>query len=435
MTDNASKSMKKFMTIWTGQFFSILGSGLSSFGLSIWVLKQTSSNMNFAMTFLVQILPGIIFAPMAGSFADRKNRKRIMILTDSIDALLKAVMVALVLTGTLKLWMVYPILFISSTLNTFQGPAFDASIPQIVPKEQLGRANGLRQLTRSVQSMIAPIVAGALYPVIGFSGLLGIDFFTFSIAILTIALQSIPQPSVSNDTEGKNRILSDMKFAMNYVKGKQGFSALISVFALLNFIANLCIVLVGPMIMANYDSKFYGLVNSASGAAMVVGGFVAGLLPASGNRVRKIFLSLILSGIGLCVMSKSPMWAVIAAGYFLFMLPVPFTNGTFGTMIHMKFSGDVLGRVGALVDGLMKIITPAAILLAGFLSDRVFNPLLMPSGLLAETWVGRFFGVGEQRGVALLFILCGLVLIATCITMLCNKKVMDMEKVNEDAVK
>lgn len=434
MTDGTSKSMKKFMTIWVGQFFSILGSGISSFGLSIWVLKQTSSNMNFAMTFLVQILPGILFAPMAGSFADRKNRKKIMILTDSIDAILKVLMVVLVLTGTMKLWMVYPILFVSSTLNAFQGPAFDASVPQIVPKDQLGRANGLRQLTRSIQSMIAPIVAGALYPVIGFSGLLVIDFFSFSFAIFTIALQSIPQPEVSDETGGKNSVLSDMKFAMNYVKGKQGFLSLISVFALLNFIANLCIVLVGPVIMANYDSQYYGLVNSASGVAMVVGGFVAGLFPASEHRVRKIFLSLILSGIGLCIMGKSPLWFVIAAGYFVFMLPVPFTNGTFGTMVHMKFSGEVLGRVGALVDGMMKVITPIAILLAGFLSDHVFNPLLMPEGALANTWAGNFFGVGEQRGVGLLFVICGLVLIATCIVMLCNKKVMEMEEVNQDAL-
>ncbi len=434
MAENTSKSMKKFMTIWTGQFFSILGSGLSSFGLSIWVLQQTSSNMSFAMTFLVQILPGIIFAPMAGSFADRKNRKKIMILTDSIDAALKVLMVALVLTEVLKLWMVYPILFLSSTLNAFQGPAFDASVPQIVPKEQLGRANGLRQLTRSVQSMIAPIAAGAFYPMIGFSGLLVIDFCTFGIAIVTLALQSIPQPTVSDETGGKNRALADMKFAMEYLRGKQGFLSLISVFALLNFIANLCVVLIGPVIMANYDSKFYGLVNSASGVAMVVGGFVAGLFPVTEHRVRKIFLSLILSGIGLCIMGKSPMWAVVAAGGFVFMLPVPFANGTFGTMVHMKFSGEVLGRVGALMGGLMSIVTPVAILLAGFLSDRVFNPLLMPDGALANTWAGRFFGVGEQRGVGLLFVLCGLILIVTCIATLCNKKVMDMEDVNEDVI-
>lgn len=73
------KSMRKFLVIWAGQFLSILGSGISAFGLSIWILTTTSSDTGFAMSFLVQILPGI--------------------------------------------------LFVSSTLGTFQGPAFDASVP------------------------------------------------------------------------------------------------------------------------------------------------------------------------------------------------------------------------------------------------------------------------------------------------------------------
>ena len=74
-----NEKFKKFMVVWFGQFVSMLGSGISSFGLSLWIFMMTKSATTFAMTFLVQILPGIIFAPFAGSMADRQQRKQIIV--------------------------------------------------------------------------------------------------------------------------------------------------------------------------------------------------------------------------------------------------------------------------------------------------------------------------------------------------------------------
>lgn len=343
-------------------------------------------------------------------------------------------MMLLLYFGAMKLLNVYLILFLSSTLNTFQGPAFDASVPQIVPKEQLGRANGLRQLTRSVQSMVAPVAAGALYPVIGLIGLLAIDFVTFLFAITTVLVQRIPQPILRDAKKTKNKVWDDVKGAMAVIRSKSGFIELIAVFGLLNFIANLAIVLIGPIVISSYSESIYGLVNSISGVAMVIGGMIAGAFPVKKHRVRSIFRSLIFTGLGLCIMGASPLWYVLAAGFFVAMLPIPFTNGTFGTLIHMKFPGEMLGRVGALIDALLKMITPIAFLLAGFLSDKVFNPLLVEGGALADTFVGRWIGVGSQRGSGLILIISGILLAITCIAMLCNKRVMMLEEVNPDEV-
>ncbi|KUK15300.1 MAG: Major facilitator superfamily MFS_1 [Petrotoga mobilis] len=204
--------------------------------------------------------------------------------------------------------------------------------------------------------------------------------------------------------------------------------------ALLNFIANLCIVLVGPIIMGNYNSVIYGMVNALSGVALVLGGLVASAIPISKNRVKAIFISLILSGIGLCVMGVSPLWYIIGVGFFIFMLPVPFTNATLGTIMQLKIEGNVLGRVGAVIDGLLKIITPVAIVLSGVLAEKVFNPLLIDGGALANTWIGSLIGVGKNRGIGLMFILSGLILCVVCGLMLFNKVVMNLEEKNQDAV-
>ncbi len=422
------KSMKKFTIIWIGQFLSILGSGVSAFGLSIWVLKETSSTTSFALTFLAQILPGILFAPIAGSLADRKKRKNIILLTDSFDAVLKLVIVFLLVTNRLRVWMIYPIGFLSATMSSLQGPAFSAIIPSVVPKDQLGRANGMMQLIRAIQSLIAPIIAGALYSVISLSGLFVIDFITFIVAILTMLPQSISQKLVEKtESSFVKTIVSDFKFTMNYIKSKTGLMQLIVAFSVLNFLANLVMVLIGPLVMANYDAYIFGIVNSVSGVAMIVGGLIAGIIPAKKNKVRSIFISLTLSGIGLSTIGVSPNWIAIATGFFIFMLPLPFANGTLGTLLQTKIEPTALGRVGAIMGAMLQAVTPIAIISAGLLADYIFKPLLIKGGALTGTWLSALIGEGSARGIGLMFIISGILLTVLCVSMLLNKIVMNME--------
>lgn len=411
---------------------SILGSGLSTFGLSVWIFEKTNSATSFAMTFLMNMLPGIFFGPLAGSLADRKNRKFIIIITDTMDALLKVLLVVLLVTNRMELWMIYPISFISSTLGSLQGPSFNASLPEIVPKKDLGRANGLMQLIGGIQGIIAPIFSGALYPTIGLSGLLIVDIVTFIIAMITIIFQKIPQPKIEDSKVNASNIIKDFKYAIEYLKKKVGFISLIMSFAILNFLANICVVLIGPLVMSNYESSYYGFVNSMSGMAMFLGGVIAGIFSLSKGRVKKIYLALILSGIGLIIVGISPTWYIIGIGYFIFMLPVPFANGNLGTIMQLKIEGNVLGRVGALVNSLLKIVSPIAIISAGFLSDKVFNPLLVERGKLSNTFIASILGVGENRGTAIMFILSGIFLILFCVLMTLNKDVINLEENNLD---
>ena len=95
--------MKTFMVIWFGQFISMLGSALSAFGLGIWIFQKTGNAASFAMSAACTVLPALLFAPFAGSIADRKKRKAIILLTDSIDAFLKILIVTLLIFNKLEL--------------------------------------------------------------------------------------------------------------------------------------------------------------------------------------------------------------------------------------------------------------------------------------------------------------------------------------------
>ncbi len=433
--DLSEKNMKKYYIIWIGQIISRLGSAISSFGLVVWIYQTTGSATSFAVGFLLNVLPRIILAPISGSVADRNNRKKIIIITDVLDAILKLSLVFVIFGGRLNIWIIYFVIFTSKTLGAFQGPAFNAVIPLIVPKDSLGKANGLNQLLIAVIELGAPVIAGSLYGFIGLSGLFIFDFFTFFVAIMTVATQKIPHKiELSDDKKIIKNAINDVKFTVNYISKMSGFWTLILSISVLNFFANFAMVLLGPLVLSNYSEKIYGLVESSFGIALLVGGLIASVIPAKTNKMRKMFIGLLLCGFGFFVIGFSPLWYVIGFGVFLFGLPLPFVNGTFGAFTQLKIESKALGRVGSMTAALGHAMTPVAVILSGVLADKFFNPLLVNGGSLSNTIVGKLIGVGEVRGIGLMFIITGAILILYSLFILLNKDVMNMEYNIPDAV-
>ena len=405
--------MKTFMVIWFGQFISMLGSALSAFGLGIWIFQKTGSAASFAMSAVCTVLPALLFAPFAGSIADRKKRKAIILLTDSIDAFLKILIVTLLIFNKLELWMVYPLVFISGTLGAFQNPAFGASIPMLVPSDKLTRANGLLQFSSAIQNLLAPVIAGFLYPLIELKGLFIIDFVSFFFALASIAFIKIPQPSIEKTKDSLVlAAFKDLQYAWKYLIQKEGLMQLIVFFAFLNFIANLSMILLGPLMMSVYNSQAYGNVQAGIGLAMLLGGLCSSLIPDTKNKIKRILLILSLCSIGPIISGTTLNRIIITGGFFIFMFPVPYVNTLLMSIFQIKIERNVLGRVGALMTAILAAITPIAYLCAGPLADYVFEPLMNEKG----------------RGIGLIFIISGILLIISCFLMRLNKTVTSIEK-------
>ncbi len=435
MIRSEAKSMKKFLFIWAGQFFSILGSGISAFGLSIWVLQNTGNTTSFAMTVALSTLPVVIFAPMAGSLADRKNRKSIIIVSDSLDLLIKILVIITILTGNLKLWIVYILNFVSSALATFQSPAFAATIPLIVPKDHLERANGLSQLRGAVMNILIPSAAGLLYPVIGLSGLFVVDFLTYMIGMATILISAIPHNIKTKEEEKveKQGVLKDTVEAFQYIKSKAGFLSFLVAASVINFFASVVNVLIDPMVMEHGSTRVLGFVNSGAGIGLLIGGILASVFPPKGNKIRIMSLSMLLSGLGLIIMGINPGWYVIGGGLFIAMLPLPYVNGSALTIMHKKIASEYHGRTFSLVGAVSQMLMPVGAIFAGLLSDGIFIPLLREDGALAHTFVGDIIGTGATRGMGLLSIVCGFCVIAVCIYLFTNKTISSIETRLPDA--
>ena len=436
-TTSASRSprtMRTFMVIWLGQLISMVGSGLTSFALGVWTYQQTQQATPFALTVFLSTVPRLLLMPLAGSLADRWNRKRLMLLADTGSALVTLAAVLLLATQGLQVWHVYLMALADAVFAAFQEPAYTASITMLVPKENLARASGLGQLSQAVEMLIAPVLAGALFGFIGLRGIILIDFLTYFFALGALLWAHIPQPAPERQTAPpRHQVWEDMAFGWRYLRARPGLFGLLLYFALVNFTVNLATVLTGPLVLARYSAAALGGVQLALGVGMLAGSIALSAWGGPKRRSLGIIGFIALGGVGLLITGLNPALVFPAVGLFVLVAAVPMAAGPSQAIFQSKVAPEVQGRVFAMRSLISRSMMPLAFLLAGPLADRVFEPLMQPGGALAGS-LGALLGTGAGRGVGLMFVLAAILLLGASLAAYLNPRIRHVETELPDAV-
>ncbi|GBD84454.1 enterobactin exporter EntS [bacterium BMS3Abin02] len=399
--------MRTFFIVWSGQLVSIVGSSLTGFALSIWVYQQSGSVTMLALVMLAATVPGVLVAPFAGALVDRWDRRLVMLGGDGAAGMATGVVALLLVLGQLHLLWIFALVIVGSVANAFQEPAWTASVPMLVPKKHLGRANGLAQTGQAVGNLLAPAIAGALLGIFGLWGVLLVDFVTFLVAVGTVSAVRIPRPE---RTAGVRSVQKEAAEGWRYLRARPGLFALLGVMAVINFQFGFASVLFIPLFLSFTNEVILGSMMSIAGFGMLLGTVV--MSAWGGPRRRIAGLAILISVAGLALSATGVRAAVLPAtiGMSGLFFLVPIVNGTSQALWQTKVHLDMQGRVFALRRMMAQIAAPASYLLAGPLADRVFEPLMR--GPLASS-VGSVIGVGDGRGIGLLFIVMGLSLSIT----------------------
>lgn len=405
--------MRAFFLVWGGQLVSILGSGMTRFGLAFWVYGESGSVTSLSIVILAATVPALIVGPFAGTIVDRVDRRLVMIASDSTAGAMTLALAILWLSGHLSFWHIVVVAAVGAVAEAFQSPAYMASVTLLVPKAQLNRANGLVNVNEALSQVLAPVLAGVFVASIGLGGVLAIDGITFLVAITTLVIVRIPRPEKDESGESATpSLLGETAEGLRYLRARFGMLLFLFLAAILNFLLAFNSVLIFPLLLSFTNEAVMGSVLSAIGVAMLVGSLVASAWKGPGQRMR--FMLATMSVGGACVvlvgLRPSALWiAMWAAGM---MLLVPLINATSQSLWQIKIAPSYQGRVFATRRVIATFASPLALILAGPLADRVFEPLMAAEGGLADT-AGRLIGTGPGRGVALMYVLMGLGVVAT----------------------
>lgn len=402
--------MYAFILIWFGQLISLIGSGLTQFALGVSVLKATESVTQYGLVVTCILLPPILLAPIVGPLVDRWDRRQVMILSDTGAGLCTLAIALMFFFGYVRLWSICLATAVGSAFGAFQWPTYAAATTMLVPKEQLGRANGMVQLAQALGQLVYPALAGFLLARIAVWGVIAIDFATFLFAVLTLLLIRIPNPKPATEKRAGS-LWGEFADGLRYIAARAGLLGMMGLFVALNFLMGFINMLVAPLVLAFASPQALGTMMTIAGTGMLAGGLAMSIWGGPKRRIYGVLGFLALSGLFVALGGVRPSVYLATCAGFGFFFCVPFVMAASQAIWQSKVSPGMQGRVFA-TQRMVAIAGPFSMLLAGPLADYVFEPLLAVDGPLAGS-VGRIIGVGKGRGVGLMFILLGLLTILT----------------------
>ncbi|MFJ5230849.1 amino acid adenylation domain-containing protein [Kitasatospora sp. NPDC088391] len=408
-------TLRRFLTVASGQQVSMIGSALTEFALPVWIYLRTGSLAQFGLLAACGLVPGILAAPLAGAVVDRGDRRRTMLCGDLAAGLTQALLLVLHLTGSLRVWHAYVLIGVLSAALTFQRLAWNAAVPQLVPKRYLGRANGVVQMLFGLAQFLVPVFAVGLLAAIGLGGILALDVGSYAFALaVTLAVRF---PDLMGAVR-RESVAAEIRAGFRRALGSRNFRAMLLFFAVLNVFLSPLFLLTTPLVLSFAELPAAGWVATAAGAGAVLGGLT--LLVWGGPRrlrLRGVLLCTLVLAAACLLTGLRPSLATVVPGAFAMAFGLALVNGVYATIVQTKVPLRFHGRVIAVNTMVAWSTLPVGFALVAPLGPRLLQPLMEPGGTLAGT-VGRLIGTGPGRGIGLLYLLFGLamaVLVLACL--------------------
>lgn len=362
---------KNFYSVWFSRLISILGSSLTTFGVSVWVYGETGKATPMAVTMLCSILPSVIFAPLSGIVCDYFNRKKVIFIADSIVAITGLALLMYLMMERFDFGIICAFNFINATANMLDNNAYQASLSTLVKENDIKKAGGMNQIIDSISSIIAPVCAGILYYPVGLKGLLVIDLCTYVVAMLIfIRVPACVFSDFPKEKKEHEKFFENILAGFQFIFSQRGLTLLMIFYAMFNFPLNVSDSLTEPLVLSLGNSFDMGLVKMAGGIGIFLGSLFITGKGMKYSYSKSIFISAVVTGVSICVIGIRNNIYSIMLGEFVFLFIIPIVNTLAGTLWILKTPKELQGRVYAARGMVVKSIIPLSYLLVGPMADR-----------------------------------------------------------------
>ncbi len=391
------REITKFLT---AQTISLFGSSLVQFAIIWYITLETKSGVMMTLSTLSGFLPQILISFFAGVWADRYDRKRIIMVADGAIAAATLVLAVLFLLDYKSAWLVFLVLAVRSFGSGIQSPAVNAVIPQIVPKDSLMRVNGINGTLQSITFLISPALAGVLYGTFGLVATLFVDITTALLAILVMTTLNVPLHQRALQKQESSHY-EDFKGGLKYVMGHRFIRSLFVFFALFMFFIVPAAILSPLFVARNFGGEVWKLTANEMlfSLGTALGGVLVSLWGGFKRHITTIGVSSICFGLLTTAMGLSPTLWIYLVVIFVTGIFIPYFNASTMVLFQEHTEPEMLGRVFSFNQVISSAAFPLGMLVFGPLADQMqISHLMIVSGiLLAIIGVGVFFTPAFKR--------------------------------------
>ena len=400
----------KFLLLWAGELISSVGGGLTSFGLGVYIFRQTGSAASMAIVTLLGFLPTLLLSVPAGALADRYDRRLLMMLGDGCSALGVIYILFCMIRGNAGITQICIGVFVSACFSALLEPSFRATITDLLTKEEFSRASGLVSLAGSARYLLSPVIAGFLLAISDVKVLLVIDICTFFLTVTSTAV--VRRGLEAKEVEKKEPLLQSMKEGWSILCAKKGVITLVVISSVITLFMGVFQILAEPLILSFADATTLGIAETLCASGMLVSGLLLGIKGLKGNYVKTLGMALVFSGAAMLGFGLLENIFVICVFGFLFFAALPFANNCLDYLVRTNVPDDAQGRVWGLI---------------GFISQIGYIFAYGLSGTAADI-LGKITGRGVGRGSAFVIMIAGICLSLSALSVFISRDVRELEK-------
>lgn len=379
------------------QTVSLFGSMLVQYAIMWHITLTTQSGAMMTIAIVAGFLPTFFLSPFAGVWADRYNRKSLIIIADAMIAVATLLLAVLFMLGYKALWLFFVISAVRALGGGIQTPAVGAMLPDLVPEEKLTKVNATQGTIQAFVMLVSPMVSGALLTVATIESIFFIDVVTAAIAILSLLfLVQVPVHEKAKQKQTTS-YFSDMRAGLAYIKSHSYVKAFFLFCAVFFLLAAPVAFLTPLQVTRSFGDEVWRLtaIEITFSIGMMIGGAAMASWGGFPNRVHTMTLSSLV--IGICTFAlgfTSNFWLylffMVLVGVALSMFNTPST-----TLLQEKVEPDFLGRIFGVMSMISSSMMPLGMLLFGPIADLIrIEWLLMGTGILM--FVQGFFLIGTK---------------------------------------
>lgn len=370
---------RNFALLWLGGLISTMGDWVLDVGLPIYAYLLTRSVLVLSISVLLTSVPSIVLGSLAGVLVDRWERKRTLVIVNVLLAL--GLLPLLLVRSADRIWIIYLVALLESSLEQLSTPAQNALLPTLVGEAHLVQANTLNSLTGDLARLIGPALGGLITAVFALNGIVLADMFSFVVAALLISLpvlaaRPLTEGQISSPVAAVQRFWNEWIDGLRVIRAERTLSVLLAMFGIMMLGEGTMSVLFPVFVyhVLHGGALQIGQLISAQAVGGLLGGLLLGWLGPRMMSRWSIGLSSFAVGFGDLLIFNSPAFFPfywVSVGLFIAVGVVTIFRTGRDALLQMKspdaYRGRIFGALG-MVTGILYLI---GTVLAGFFTDRL----------------------------------------------------------------
>lgn len=389
------------------------------FALTFWVYLETRSVLATGVIGGAYMLLVAVFSMLFGTIVDRHRKHAVMVFSSLVT--LGAFLVAgvlyllqpeseLVNLGGPWFWLFSGIILFGAVVEHMRNIALSTTVTLLVPVERHANANGMVGTVQGIAFMITSVFSGLAIGLLGMGWTVVIAIVLTAAALVHLLFLRVPEDQPIPD---ENRSAIDLKGSIAAIRAVQGLFALIVFSTFNNLIGGVYIALMDPYGLELFSVEVWGVVLGVTSTGFIVGGLVIAKFGLGRNPIRTLLLAVMVIGLLGATFAIRELWWLYAVGIWLYMSTVPAIEAAEQTVIQKVVPYARQGRVFGFAMAFESASAPITAFLVAPLAEFWVIPY-MDSAAGQQTW-GWLLGEGESRGIALVFLVAGLVMVVAAL--------------------